>query len=147
MDWLTNFCMNPSSHHAKSLRRGFTLAEVLAALTLMAIVIPVALTGMNIASRAGSLGQRKAAAARVAQRVLNELLVTGQIVSSGQSGSAAEDTQRFSWVMETQPWTIDALEVVTVRVTFEVQGSRHEVSLSTLHDPAATTAAPSTSLL
>ena len=47
-------------------RRAFTLIEVLAALLLMAIVIPVAMQGMSIASRAGLLGQRKAAAMRVA---------------------------------------------------------------------------------
>ena len=39
-------------------RRGFTLLEVLAALMLMAIVVPVAMQGMSIATRAGVLGQR-----------------------------------------------------------------------------------------
>lgn len=137
--------MNPKSSRVKSRARAFTLAEVLAALTLMAIVIPVALGGMSIASRAGSLGQRKAAAARVAQRVLNELIVTGQVLASGQSGSAAEDTQRFTWRMETAPWSIDALDVVTVHVTFEVQGDAFEVSVSTLHDPASDATAATSS--
>ncbi|MBL9206328.1 MAG: prepilin-type N-terminal cleavage/methylation domain-containing protein [Opitutaceae bacterium] len=137
--------MNPNSSRVESRVRAFTLAEVLAALTLMAIVIPVALGGMSIASRAGSLGQRKAAAARVAQRVLNELIVTGQVLASGQSGSAAEDTQRFTWRMETAPWSIDALDVVTVHVTFEVQGDAFEVSVSTLHDPASDATAATSS--
>lgn len=137
--------MNPNSSRVNSRARAFTLAEVLAALTLMAIVIPVALGGMSIASRAGSLGQRKAAAARVAQRVLNELIVTGQVLASGQSGSAAEDTQRFTWRMETAPWSIDALDVVTVHVTFEVQGDSFEVSVSTLHDPASDATAATSS--
>src|SRR6266567_846947 len=54
----------------------FTLAEVLAALLFMAIVIPVALEGMHVASRAGSVAVRKREAARVAERILNESLVT-----------------------------------------------------------------------
>ena len=40
--------MRPTSRN-----RAFTLAEVLAALLFMAIVIPVALHGMSVASRAG----------------------------------------------------------------------------------------------
>jgi len=133
--------MKTAFPRAKRRPFGFTLAEVLAALTLMAIVIPVAMEGMSIASRAGSLGQRKAAATRVAQRVLNELIATGQIVSSGQSGTASEDTQHFQWRMETDAWSIDALEVVTVTVSFQIQGNPFDVSVSTLHDPAATTTA------
>jgi len=48
----------------------FTLAEVLAALLFMAIVIPVAIEGMHIASLAGTVAARKGEAARVAQRLL-----------------------------------------------------------------------------
>ena len=44
---------------------GFTLVEVLAALLFMAIVIPVAVEGLRIASLAGQVAQRKSVAARV----------------------------------------------------------------------------------
>ena len=50
---------------------GFTLAEVLAALLFMAIVIPTAIEAMHLASRAGSVAARKSEAAVVAQRVLS----------------------------------------------------------------------------
>ena len=43
-------------------RAAFTLVEVLAALTLMAIVIPVAVDAMRLANLAGQVGQRKAVA-------------------------------------------------------------------------------------
>ena len=52
----------------------FTLAEVLAALVFMAIVIPVAMQGLHIAGRAGAVAERKREAVRVAERVLNENL-------------------------------------------------------------------------
>ena len=71
-------------------RRAFTLVEVLAAMLVMAIVIPVAMQGMSIASRAGILGTRKAAAMRVAERVLNEQFITGQLTQSTASGSVSE---------------------------------------------------------
>src|SRR5437660_12779604 len=47
----------------------FTLAEVLAALAFMAILIPVVIECLNIASRAGEVAQRKTEAARVAERL------------------------------------------------------------------------------
>ena len=42
----------------------FTLAEVLAALMFMAIVIPVAVQGLRVSSRAGALAERKREAVR-----------------------------------------------------------------------------------
>src|SRR4029453_13242471 len=68
-------------------RSAFTLAEVLAALAFIAIVIPVAVEGLRIANLAGQVSQRKAVAMRVAERVLNEMAVTGQMRSSAQNGS------------------------------------------------------------
>src|SRR5258706_11138235 len=72
-------------------RAGFTLAEVLAALLFMAIVIPVALQGIKIANQAGQVAVRKTQAARVAQRVLNESIVTTNWDKSGLSGTVTED--------------------------------------------------------
>ena len=62
---------NPTA--AKRRHSGFTLAEVLAALLFLAIVIPVTLQGLRVASMAGEVGQRKMIAARIGNKVLNEL--------------------------------------------------------------------------
>jgi type II secretory pathway pseudopilin PulG len=111
------------------------MAEVLAALLLMAIIVPVALQGVQIASRAGLLGQRKAAAMRVAERVLNELIATDGLTQSTGSGTAAEGDQTYAWTMQTETWPEDAMNVVTVRVVFNVQGNDYNVSLSSIYDP------------
>ena len=71
-------------------RAAFTLVEVLAALLMMAIIVPVAIEGMSVASRVAVLGQRKAAAMRVGERVLSELLVETQIQQASSSGTAYE---------------------------------------------------------
>ncbi|MFI5357950.1 MAG: type II secretion system protein J [Opitutales bacterium] len=119
------------------LRRAFTLVEVLAAMLVMAIVIPVALQGMSVASRAGVLGTRKATAMRVAERVLNELYVTGQLNQSASSGSITENDTAYPWAMKSETWSQDAMTQVTVTVTFTVQGRDYAVSASTLFDPVA----------
>lgn len=116
--------------------RGFTLIEVLAALLLMAIVIPVAMQATGIASRAGMMGQRKAAAMRIADRMLNELVVTGEAKqSTSSSGTVAEGDASYSWTLQSTSWTEDAMTQLTVSVSFSVQGATHTVSASTLIDP------------
>ncbi len=129
----------------KRARSAFTLAEVLAALAFMAIVIPVAVQGIQIASRAGQVGVRKAAAARIADRVLNELEVTGQLQMGAQNGVVREGDREYTWRMDSQSW-LEApdLDVVTVRVAFEVQGAQYDIQLSTLVDPNATTSTATT---
>lgn len=114
---------------------GFTLAEVLAALALMAIIIPVAMHGMQIAARAGILGERKAIAMRLAERVLSEQLVTGNLLQTTASGSILENGATFPWTLKSETWPEDAMNVATVRVTFTVQGNDYSVSASTLYDP------------
>jgi len=120
----------PDSH-----RRGFTLAEVLAALALLAIVVPVALEGVSVASRAGMVGQRQAAAARVAERVLGEYVSTGRTENGSDRGTSREDGVGYAWRLERTPWAADPLEEVTVQVTFEVQDQSRILSLSTILDP------------
>jgi type II secretory pathway pseudopilin PulG len=116
---------------------GFTLAEVLAALLFMAIVIPVAVQGLQIASRAGSVSERKAQAARMAESKLNELIVTRQWSSSASRGTIQEGLQSYTWRLETQPWAEDgAMRLVTVWVSVPVQGQEYEVPVSTLVDAA-----------
>ena len=114
-------------------RAGFTLAEVLAALVFMAIVIPVALQGMRIASRAGSVAERKATAMRLAERKLNELIVTGQWQSAAQRGTIREGYQTYNWTLDSEPWAADsAMRLLTVHVVVPVQGQDYDVPLSTL---------------
>jgi type II secretory pathway pseudopilin PulG len=130
---------NPTSHSPPVAKRrrailAFTLAEVLAALAFMAIVIPVAVEGLRVASRAGQVGLRKAVAARVAERVLNEASVTGQLNGNSQRGMIQEGVQQYQWSIRSEPWSEGAMRLVTVLVTFPIQGQEYDVRVSTLMD-------------
>jgi type II secretory pathway component PulJ len=118
----------------KRSRAGFTLAEVLAALVFMAIVIPVALEGLNIANRSGQVAVRKSEAARVAERVLNESIVTTNWSRAGLSGTIMEGTHQFQWQLRNDAWTQNPLRVLSVQVKYAVQGRDYDVWLSTLVD-------------
>jgi len=120
----------------RTLRRGrsagFTLAEVLAALMFMAIVIPVAVQGLRIASRAGEVAQRKDQAARVAERVLNEHIVTTNWNQSVQSGTLLEGGLQYRWTLRNELWSQDAMQLLSVEVVYAVQNQDYSVRLSTL---------------
>jgi hypothetical protein len=110
------------------------LAEVLAALAFMAIVIPVAVEGLRVANLAGQVSQRKAVAARVADRVLNEWLAAGQAQAPTQNGVVLEGVLEYRWSVRSQPWNLDTMKLITVEVIYTAQGQDYDLHLSTLLD-------------
>lgn len=106
------------------------MVEVLAALLFMAIVIPVTLQALYVASLSGEVAARKAEAARVADRVLNEAAVTGN--TSQQSGTATENGHPFRWTLRNEIWPVAAMQALTVEVTYLARGRGFAVRLSTL---------------
>lgn len=108
---------------------GFTLAEVLAALALMAIVIPAGVEALHIASSVGEISARKADAARIAERVLDENILLG---TATQSGTVEENGREFRWTLKNERWTEDAMQLMTAEVTFKAHERDYAVRLSTL---------------
>ena len=125
------FGINPTSNRQQS-ALGFTLAEVLAALLFMAIVIPVALQALQVASQAGEVAQRKADAARVAERILAENLITTNLTQAVQTGTLVEGPREYRWTLRNENWNQDAMQVLSVEVKYAVQGRDFSVRLSTL---------------
>ena len=124
----------------------FTLAEVLAALVFMAIVIPAAIEGLSIASRAGEVAARKNEAALIAERVLNETVVTSNWNQSAQSGTVHQGGREFTWTLGNQAWSEDpnqtGMRLLSVEVGFTAQGRPFAFRLRPLIDstpPAAPT--------
>jgi type II secretory pathway pseudopilin PulG len=115
-------------------KEGFTLAEVLAALAFMAIVIPVAVEGIRVATLAGQTGERRAAAMRIAERVLNEWIVTGQLNQAASSGAIVEGAREYRWSLRLEPWVEDAMRLATVEVAYPLRGKDSVVRLATVVD-------------
>ena len=137
-----------ASHPQSTVISGFTLAEVLAALVFMAILIPVALEGLHIASRAGEVATRKAEAALVAERVLNESIVTTNWNTTVQNGTVRQGIREFRWTLRNDPWDKDSnqnvIRQLSVEVTYAAQGKDYTLRASTLVD-SSTPQAQSTS--
>jgi type II secretory pathway pseudopilin PulG len=116
----------------------FTLAEVLAALVFMAILIPVALEGLSIASRSGEVAARKSEAALVAESILNENIVTTNWNTSLQNGTVRQGVHDFQWTMRNNQWDQDpnatTMRQLSVEVKYTAQGHEYSVRLATLVD-------------
>jgi prepilin-type N-terminal cleavage/methylation domain-containing protein len=141
---------------AKARPAGFTLVEILVALGLMAVVVPVISQGLKLASLAGEVSQRKAIAMRIAERVLNETIITGQWNQVGQARDEqyGGNSVKYHWVIRNEPWSAlnsnvndgnpggvnvsvvngSTLHLLTVDVTFPAQGQTFAVHLSTVVD-------------
>ena len=103
------------------------------------------------ASLAGEVSQRKALAARIAEKVLNESIVMSQYQTT-QKGTEQAGPYQFWWTMKDEPWSQlatlavlnssngvnqavvnqDAIHQVTVNVMFKAQNKDYAVHLSTL---------------
>jgi hypothetical protein len=113
-------------------RGGFTLAEVMAAMLFLAVVVPVAVEVLHVSTLAGEVAVRKSAAARVADRILSESLVTTNWANGSQSGTVTEGTLDLQWKLSSQAWSEDAMQLLTAEVTFSAQGKDYTVKMSTL---------------
>ncbi len=133
-------------HAARSTQQSaFTLAEVLAALLFLAIVIPAAVEAIHVASLAGEVAARKGSAARIADRVLNESLVMTNWSNGTQNGTATEGGREFRWTLTSAGWSQDsAMQVVTAEVKFSAQGKDYAVKLDTLVSQLGQTGTAST---
>jgi hypothetical protein len=117
---------------ARSRSAAFTLAEALAALLFLAIVIPVAVQALHISGLAGEIAARKGQAVRIADRILNESIVTTNWSRGTQTGTVSEGTLDFQYKLSTENWPQDAMQLVTAEVSFAAQGRDYSVKLSTL---------------
>ena len=123
----------------------FTLAEILAAMLFLAIVIPAAVEALHVASLAGEVAARKGVAARIADRVLNESIVTTNWNTGTQSGTVNTGGQEFRWTVTSQNWPADAsMQMLTVEVKYAAQGRDFSVKLNTLANPLIQPAATGT---
>ena len=137
--------MKSATRTTKTRCSGFTLAELLASLLFLALVIPAAVQALRVASLAGSVSARKGAAARIADRILNETLVLTNWSNASQRGTVSEENTEFQWTLTRANWEVQDLQLLTAEVQFSAQGRGYSVKLSTLADVADLNPGSSTS--
>ncbi len=111
---------------------GFTLVEVLATLALMAIILPVAMHGISLATAAASTARRQMEAACIAESKLAELLAGGDWQGTELSGDFDGKPAGYQWSAQVDDWEEDVLRQVRVSVSWTSRGAEREVTVATL---------------
>ena len=122
-------------------RHPFTFTEVLAAMVVVALVVPVAMRGISMARQLAGDGVRLELAGRLADEQLNESIVTGDWQNGDAEGTFDPESE-YDWTLtsasfgddEALPLTVltltvsrtDALRAVSVTLTALVATSTTE---------------------
>lgn len=98
-------------------RHSFTFAEVLVAVLVVALVVPVAVRGIALARRLVGDDVQLEWTVRLADEKLNELQVTGEWENGDSEGTFADEPE-YRWVLRTESFEPDtSLPVTVLRLT------------------------------
>lgn len=100
-------------------RHPFTFTEVLAAMVVVALVVPVAMRGIAMARQLAGDGVRLELASRLADEKLNELIVTGDWQNGDAEGTLDPESD-YGWTLTSESFGDDEtlpLTVLTVTVS------------------------------
>jgi general secretion pathway protein I len=112
--------------------KGFTLMELLATIVLVALIIPVAMKGISIATTLASDSSRRLVAMNLAENRLAEILIDRQWLNGSQNGNFEDEYSAYKWKMNTSDRTEAGLKQVEVVVLWEQRGYEKSVYLTTL---------------
>lgn len=131
------FMLDGRGRRRRSGAPAFTLIEVLATLLLLAIVLPVIMRGISMATSAGSLAKQRSDAYGLCESKLNELLATGQYQYGNLSGDFSPDYPQYRWTAQVLDWTDPNVEQLDVHVLWNSRNSQQDIVLSSLVYPNA----------
>ena len=123
--------------------RGFTLIEVLAALVLIGVVLPVAMRGVSIALLTAGRARHTGEACELARSKLAELSLAADASGYTGSGDFGTDWPDYSWT--SVPTTREyGVTEIAVTVKWKSRGQDESIVLSTLAYPGAMAASTTT---
>jgi len=123
-------------HPGSSGRRGFTLIEILVTLVLVAIILPVAMSGISLALRVANESRRQTEASALAETKMAEIVAGQQWNSASLSGDFAPDWPEYRWTAQFTDWQSTRegpqLRQLDVQVLWKRRGQDRSVTLTTL---------------
>jgi len=113
-------------------RPAFTLVEILATLVLVAIILPVAMSGISLALNVADESRRQTEAASLAQSKVTEILACQLWSTSTMAGDFSPDHPEYRWESQVNNWQGTEVRQLDVQVLWNHQGRDRRVALSTL---------------
>ncbi len=117
--------------------RGFTLIEGLAALLLVAIVLPVAVRSISLSAQVASLANRRAEALALCELRLNEVMLDTDWRFGDDGGefddAFASGADRYRWALFVDDWAdTPTFKYVRLVVSWDQRGDEQSVELGTV---------------
>jgi general secretion pathway protein I len=119
-------------HVPGSRRRGFTLMEVLAAIMILAIVVPSLMKAYTICGSIAALSRQRAEALSIAQSSLDEIVATQEWMSTTPSGEEKPGPTTYSWETSLTSWEETNTQMLTITVHWLSTGQPQEIKLETI---------------
>ena len=118
--------------HPTARCRAFTLVEILATLVLVAIILPVAMSGISLALSVADESRRQTEAASLAQTKIAEIVAEQQYQNTSLAGDFAPDRPEYRWVSQVTDWQGTTLKELDVQVFWNSKNRERSITLSTL---------------
>ncbi len=118
-------------------RGGFTFIEVLATLTLLAIVLPTVMKGYSLSLATASYAKTQSQAAALGHSKLMELATDGSWQFGILSGDFGAEFPEYTWAAQVDGFD-DTLDQLDLTVTWKQAGKPRTLTFSTLVKPADT---------
>ena len=111
-------------------RRGFTLIEVVVALTIASLAFPALLKAFSQGVNSYSVVENKTTAYYLLRLKMGQMEMTGYPETGRTDGDFGNDS-RFKWATEVADTDTDGLREVTVSITWEEKGQEKSLQLVT----------------
>ncbi|MFC1712089.1 type II secretion system minor pseudopilin GspI [Candidatus Poribacteria bacterium] len=121
-------------HHQitnKEDQQGFTLLEIVVALTIAAITLPVLLQAFSEGTKNQSLIENKTTALYLLKLKMAEIEMLGEIEAGSEDGDFGSNS-RFQWTSDITESDTEGLYEVVVTVNWQERGREETVQLTTL---------------
>ncbi|MCC6697307.1 MAG: prepilin-type N-terminal cleavage/methylation domain-containing protein [Candidatus Hydrogenedentes bacterium] len=118
---------------SKRLREGFSLTELVAAMTIFSVGVMACVELYSVSLRSASDSLDYTQAVFLAQRILEDTLAEGALTASIDSGDFGEAYPRHSYEMEIEDADQDGLMLVHVTVMWTARNVEKQYELTTLY--------------
>ena len=117
-------------------QKGFTLIEALAALMLVAVVLPFAIRGISMSAQGAAATDQRATAMMLAQTQLEEAMLAEAWKFGDSEGAFDEiygpESERYTWSLTVEEWINTNFRELTLTVTWTSAGQEKKVDLKTV---------------
>ena len=117
------------TEHRKD-QRGFTLLEIVVALTVAAIALPALLQAFSRGAKAHSLIENKTTAFYLLRLRMSEIEMLSEMEAGSEEGEFGEDS-RFTWASDIAETDTKGLYEITVTVNWEERGREKSIQMAT----------------